>query len=395
MKILVLHSELGVLRGGGENFTRNLFEAFHKRGHDIWAAFVADQNGKYPFTMPPSVHPMPIPGWWVSELGQSTLSTIGSCIAPFGWLKSKWNHLQNAIHWRTHRWHNDRFRRRIEHEFFGTWNNFDAIYVHHDCRLAAKVSQYRPTILRLAGPLSPQMVPLLRAVHAVCANGDALVQTQKILDGRAIELPIGVNTTTFSPGMTSIRGSLGWTDRDFVIGYVGRLLRLKGVDILAAAFKEISRRVPHARLLMVGSGEKLRLIKTILRDEIDRGLVHLEADVPHYGLADWYRTMNLFVMPSRYENFSNAILEALACGVPFLASDVGGNRVLAKAVGGFLFSESSVPSLAMSLHQIIENCQELRAQESLRAEHVRRNYSWTVTAECLESIIRSGLVVKK
>ena len=39
MNILVLHSELGVLRGGGENFTRNLFAAFHKRGHDVRAAF--------------------------------------------------------------------------------------------------------------------------------------------------------------------------------------------------------------------------------------------------------------------------------------------------------------------------------------------------------------------
>jgi hypothetical protein len=42
MKILVLHSELGVLRGGGENFTRNVFVAFAERGHDVSAAFIAD-----------------------------------------------------------------------------------------------------------------------------------------------------------------------------------------------------------------------------------------------------------------------------------------------------------------------------------------------------------------
>jgi hypothetical protein len=46
MKILVLHSELGVLRGGGENFTRNLFDALHKRGHQVVAAFLADEGGR-------------------------------------------------------------------------------------------------------------------------------------------------------------------------------------------------------------------------------------------------------------------------------------------------------------------------------------------------------------
>jgi glycosyltransferase involved in cell wall biosynthesis len=233
----------------------------------------------------------------------------------------------------------------------------------------------------------------LEAVHAVCANGDALVQTQKLLGGRAVELPIGVDTRVFCPGTTSIRQSLGWTDDNFIIGYVGRLLRLKGVDVLAAAFHEISRRLPHARLLMVGGGEKLKLIQTILRDEIGRGLVHLESDVPHDSLPSWYRAMDLFVMPSRYENFSNAILEALACGVSFLASDVGGNRMLAKAVGGELFSEGSVPSLAMLLEQSVENCPKLKRHKEARVEYVRRNYTWAATAECLEVVIKSNLSV--
>ena len=159
MRILVLHSELGVLRGGGENFTRNLFAAFHRRGHHVRAAFVADRNGRYPFTMPPGIEPVPIRGWWTSELGQSTLSSIGSWIARIGWLKPKWDHLQNACHWRTHRWHTQRFRRRIERDFAYQWSQFDAVYVHHDCRLAAAVAEYRPTVLRLAGPLSPKLEP--------------------------------------------------------------------------------------------------------------------------------------------------------------------------------------------------------------------------------------------
>jgi glycosyltransferase involved in cell wall biosynthesis len=394
MKILVLHSELGVLRGGGENFTRNLFEAFHTRGHHVVAAFLADRCSRYPFPMPAGIEPIPMPGWWASELGQASLSLLGSWIAPKGWLKRKWDHLQDAIHWRTHRWHDNRFQKRIERDFAGRWAKFDVFYVHHSIRLASRISQYGPTMLRLPGPVSPEKVPLLRKVHVVCANGDALVQTQKLLGDHAIDLPVGIDTTIFSPGATSIRKVLGWADRDFVIGYVGRLLRLKGVDILATAFHEISSMIPNAKLLIVGSGEKEKLIRSILKDELAHGMVRMEPDVPHQRLADWYRAMNIFVMPSRYENFSNAILEALACGVPFLASDVGGNRILEKSVGGFLFQENSVHSLAMSLRQMSERSEELHTQGLVGAEYVRGMYTWEASAKCLEDIIASRLGVK-
>jgi glycosyltransferase involved in cell wall biosynthesis len=394
MRILVLHSELGVLRGGGENFTRSLFDAFQKRGHQVVAAFLADRCSRYPFPMPPGIEPVPLPGWWASELGQASLSSIGSWIAPKGWPKRKWEHLQGAMHWRTHRWHDNRFQKRIERDLAGRWAEFDAIYVHHSCRLASRVAQYCPTMLRLPGPVSPQEAPILRNVQVVCANGDALVQTQSLLGDHAIELPIGIDTSIFSPAATSIRKLVGWADNDFVIGYVGRLLHLKGVDILATAFHEISRIVPNARLLIVGSGEKEKLIRSILKEEMARGMVYMESDVAHHRLADWYRTMNLFVMPSRYENFSNAILEALACGVPFLASDVGGNRILEKAVGGFLFQQNSVHSLANSLRQMSERPQEIKMQGLVGAEYVRGLHTWAASAKCLEDIITSRLGVK-
>ena len=62
MNVLVLHSELGVLQGGGETFSKNLFTAFAERGHQIEAAFVADSAGKYPMALPRCIKPIPIPG---------------------------------------------------------------------------------------------------------------------------------------------------------------------------------------------------------------------------------------------------------------------------------------------------------------------------------------------
>lgn len=394
MKVLILHSELGVLRGGGENFTRNLFSAFARRGHEVTAAFVADRNSRYPIPLPANITPIPLAGYWSTDLGQATLSSLGRYLAFQGRPKASWNRLQEVIHWRTFRWHNRRFQRRVESEFARRWGDFDAVYVHGDVRLASDVAQHRPTVLRLPGPVSAELAPTMRTIHAVCANGDALRRIRAFLGDEALELPIGLDRERFSPGSTAIRSSLGWTELHRVVGYVGRLTYVKGIDLLAAAFHEISPLMTDVRLLIIGRGETEKGLRSILRRELDQGLVHIEADVHHDGLPEWYRAINLLVMPSRYENFSNAILEAMACGVPFLASDVGGNRILAETGAGWLFEPGSVSSLSARLLMILGNCVEMRACGNIGAGYVRTYHSWAASAECLEKIMISRLGVK-
>jgi glycosyltransferase involved in cell wall biosynthesis len=394
MKVLVLQSELGVLRGGGENFTRNLFTAFAERGHHVMAAFVADWRGRYPLPLPSSIEPIPIPGWWVRNLGQATLSSVSRYMPYKSRLRAKWNRVQEALAWRTVAWYNRRFQRRVEYEFARRWDDFDAVYVHGDTILASAVSQYRPTVLRLPGPVTAELTPMLRAVHAVCANGDALVCTRAFLGDHVCELPVGLDVQVFTPGASSFRSTLGWADRHCVIGYVGRLTHLKGVDLLAAAFREIARDALDARLLMIGSGEEERHIRTVLAQEFARAIVHIEPGVNHEQLPAWYRAMDLMVMPSRYENHSNALLEALACGIPFLASNIGGNRKLGEIGAGWLFEPESVPSLRQCLRRIIGNRPELKARGEVGSHAVRNHHSWAASAERLEAIISSCLRVR-
>ena len=131
----------------------------------------------------------------------------------------------------------------------------------------------------LPGPVSDELKATLLALPAVCANGDALDCLRAFLGDHAIELPIGINEQLFRPGSTPVRAELGWTEHNVVMGYVGRLHHLKGVDLLAAAFREISRVRPDARLLIVGSGEEERTIRAILAKEIAQNIVHIEPEM--------------------------------------------------------------------------------------------------------------------
>jgi glycosyltransferase involved in cell wall biosynthesis len=104
--------------------------------------------------------------------------------------------------------------------------------------------------------------------------------------------------------------------------------------------------------------------------------------------------MDLMVMPSRYETNSNALLEAMACGIPFLASNVGGNRKLSETGAGWLFESESIPSLQQGLHRLLENRAELKARGEASLRAVRNHPSWAVSAERLEAIIASRLGVQ-
>ncbi len=389
MKVLILQSELGVLRGGGETFTRSLFTAFAARGHSVAAAFVADRSGYYPLSLPQEIEAIPIKGYWSRKLGEGTLSAIGRQVSWNIHLKAVWDRVHGAISCRTLRWHNRRFQSRVARNFENRWGEYDAVYVHGDPNLARKIARHRPTILRMPGPLGSEWSSLLRKIHAVCANGDALSQIRQFLSDHVVELSIGVDSEVFKPGPTSVRQKFGWGEHHCILGYVGRFTQLKGVDLLADAFRELVSTVPHVRLLMVGSGEEEGALRTSLVKELAEGLVHIEPGVDHHCLPDWYRGMDCLVMPSRYENFSNAILEAMACGIPFLASDIGGNRVFAEKGVGWLFQTESIASLTTQLIQVAKNHHERIHRGQLGLSCVRDQYSWTTSARCLEQIIQT------
>ncbi len=382
-----------MLRGGGENFVKNLFSEFARRGHQVHAAFAADPFGRYPVTLPELFTVLPVSGWWFRQSGQKWLSIFGSRIPNGSSIRPLWDRFQEGLGWRNFRWYNLRFTKRIGKMFEDRWNDYDLVFVN-GLDLALLAAAFRPTMLWLAGPLSADHEPQLRKVPIVSADGDAFLQMQQFLGEHITELSIGMDGSRFHPAEESERSNLGWDAGHCVFGYVGRLTELKGADILAKAFSQVSRAYPHSRLLILGSGEAEQTVRSILKPQIAAGHIKFHPGVDHQRLPFWYRAMDAFVLPSRYENFSNALLEASACGIPFIASDVGGNRILRQSGGcGDLFKAGSVEDLVHYMRNFIQNSNEKKSQARNFSPVIRAKYSWSATADKLEWILNSRLAL--
>ena len=145
--------------------------------------------------------------------------------------------------------------------------------------------------------------------------------------GRVAVIPPGVDTAVFSPrDRAESRRRLGIREPHVVL-YVGRLDPLKGLDILVGAVARTSM-AGETRLLVVGGGpDSVAVAAWMKRLAADEGMgdrVTFAGAVPQDDLAWYYGAADALVLPSHYESFGMAALEAMACGRPVVASRVGG-----------------------------------------------------------------------
>lgn len=137
-----------------------------------------------------------------------------------------------------------------------------------------------------------------------------------------------------------------------VFGAVGRMVEVKDYPTLARAFIQMLRlqpeRAQRARLVIVGEGPARATCQTLLHSE---GVAHL-AWLPgeRHDIAEIMRVFDVFVLPSKNEGISNTILEALASGLPVIATAVGGNLELVEdGVNGTLVQPGDVAGMAQAL----------------------------------------------
>lgn len=205
--------------------------------------------------------------------------------------------------------------------------------------------------------------------------------------------PPGIDRDMYFPGDRAAARSALALDDERILLFVGRIQAHKGVDVairaLAGLPDQPSEGRPRPRLLIVGGpsgpdGEsELASVRTLAADLGVSDRVDFLGPQPHATLGDYYRAADTLVMPSRSESFGLVAAEAQACGLPVVATRVGGLAyVVSDSESGLLVEGADPAAFAAAVSAVIDH-PDFSARLSAGATRFARRFSWPGTAERL------------
>jgi glycosyltransferase involved in cell wall biosynthesis len=219
---------------------------------------------------------------------------------------------------------------------------------------------------------------------------DAVARDEGASPDRMLCIPNGVDTERFRPvdaGQRQVlRKALGFPADALLVGCVGSLTPVKRHADLLDAFAKVLAQSTNTHLLLVGDGPLKDAIATRAAAPDLAGHVHLlgqNADVQHVLQA-----LDLFVLASETEGLSNAILEAMACGLPVVATRVGGNPEVVDAECGELTTAGDADELAETMLGLLHDAGKRARMGECARRRVLANYSLDSMAHAYEALYR-------
>lgn len=197
--------------------------------------------------------------------------------------------------------------------------------------------------------------------------------------GRVRVLPNWVNVARFRSSEYAydrkrIRGELDIPLDAKVVLFAHRLSRRKGAHLLPGIISEVTARRKDVIFVIVGAGPERESIESRIKNLELSTYVRLVGEVPHRTIAPYFSAADVFLMPSEEEGFPHVLLEAMASGVPYVASDIGGVREITPPVlSPYLVPSGSVPLFAgMLLDLLAKPPAETAAMAHAEREWVRQ-----------------------
>jgi sugar transferase (PEP-CTERM/EpsH1 system associated) len=247
-------------------------------------------------------------------------------------------------------------------------------------------ARYR-VLRRLLAPFVTQYVALSADLEHY------LVDAIGIGADRVSRICNGVDERKFSPS-ARLAAVDSPADAPLVVGTVGRLDEVKGQHILVEAVAALLRDAPgrraRLRVVICGDGPTRASIESCIASHGLQDVVEVlgeRADVP-----DVLRSLDVFLLPSLAEGISNTILEAMACGLPVVATDVGGNsELVAEGESGYLVPPADPHALAAAIARYLDDA-ELRRRHGREARaEIERTFSLSGMVRRYGDLYRAAL----
>jgi glycosyltransferase involved in cell wall biosynthesis len=247
---------------------------------------------------------------------------------------------------------------------------------------------------------------LIRAADRVCVlsadHADSvsyLRRARREDPEKLVEMPNGVDADIFAPGASELRERLGIPTDALVAAFVATLDRahhFKRLDLAIAALARLAD--PRLHLVVAGGGE---LLDGFRADAARAGVgdrVHFLDAVPHALLPDVLRAADLFLLTTEPpESFGIVLIEAMACGLPVIATDYPGVRaVVDEGETGMLVPRGDVDAIAAALRSKVEEGPERRRAmgEAGRAKAVRE-WSWPRLVDRMDAVYAAAIEARR
>jgi phosphatidyl-myo-inositol alpha-mannosyltransferase len=344
--------------GGVQVHVRDLADVMRARGHDVLVAAPGDRRATDPR---------------VRIVGRPVRVPYGGTVAPICFSRRSFGRIRRLMH------------------AFGP----DVVHVHEpltpSTSMLATLAATAPVVatfhaysdrsrlMELAGPV-------LRSVHRRIAASIAVSAAAAAFVARAVRaeleiVPNGLDVERFAGGGPRPDG----LPEGRLVLWVNRLDPQKGFPVAVRAFARIAAELKDVHLVVAGEGRD-RAATQLLSDAERRRIVML-GSVPHDRLPAYHATADAFVSPATgQESFGIVLVEAMAAGVPVVASDIPGYReVVRDGIDGLLVAPNNPEALARALLRVLTE-PELASALARSGRERAATFSWGVVAPRIEAI---------
>jgi glycosyltransferase involved in cell wall biosynthesis len=241
---------------------------------------------------------------------------------------------------------------------------------------------YQAMRLPVAGALGRGALNGARRVIALSRSLADAAAAQGVDPDRTVVIPNGVDAQTFAPN---------GIPREPVVLFAGSLIERKGASVLIEAMSSVRARFPDQQLVLIGDGPRRSELESAAARRGLSDCVRFAGSLPPAEVARWMRRAELFVLPSLEEGQGVALLEALASGLPCVASRVGGIPDVLDPAWGALVPPGDPAALASAAVDVLSRADRGRALGRAAAAAVRGRYDWPVIARRILAVYEEAL----
>jgi len=223
-----------------------------------------------------------------------------------------------------------------------------------------------------------------RVDKIICVNEDYIPIFERwgIEPDKLVFIPNGVDINRFSPGKSKVKKEL--KDQKIIL-YFGRLHYQKNVDLLVRSFKYVKNKTDDVKLIIVGTGNQYDKLKKMTENDND---IIMTGFVSDEELVDYMRAADIVVFPSRGENASFTIMEAMACELPVVSSDVGNAKKILGENRGILLEKYTEEEIANICIEVLNDKNKAVKIGKDARKYVEEHHSWKIISKKTEELYK-------